>query len=62
MNKYIKKNGETSIYNQKKYDLKRNKTIYNLQKRKSYYKKIGNEEKVKACEILINIEKNKTKK
>ena len=47
---------------QKEYDKKRNKTIYNLQKRKSYYKKIGNLEKVEACQILIDIEKRKGEK
>ena len=39
----------------------RNKIIYNLQKQKSYYKKIGNMEKMEACQILIDIEKRKEK-
>ena len=43
----------------KQYNKKRNKTIHNLQKMKSYYKKIGNFEKMKTCQILIDIEKRK---
>ena len=44
---------------QKQYNKKRNKTIHNLQKKKSYYKKIGNFEKMQTCQILIDIEKRK---
>lgn len=63
--KYIDKNGNERIYTyetskyDKNYNKKRNKKIYNLQKRKSYYKKIGNLEKVEALELLIAIEKRK---
>lgn len=55
---YITKSGEkrTYIYDR---EYKRDSTIYNLQKRKSYYKRIGNIEKMKACQILIDIEKRK---
>lgn len=58
---YIKKTGEKNIYtySDKKYNDKRNKTICNLQKLKSYYKKTGNLEKMQSCQILINIEKRK---
>lgn len=58
---YIKKSGEKSTYNysDKKYNDKRNPVIYNLQKRKSYYKRIGNIEKMQACQTLIDIEKRK---
>ena len=49
-------NGEE---NNKEYSKKRNQTVYNLQKRKSYYKRIGNIEKMQSCQILIDIEKRK---
>ena len=61
--KYIKKSGEKSLYDytqyNKEYSKKRNQTVYNLQKRKSYYKRIGNIEKMQSCQILIDIEKRK---
>lgn len=59
MKEYIKNNGEKSIYDQKKYDSKRNKEIWRLQRKKAYYKKKGDLEKVYTCQILINIEKRK---
>lgn len=61
--KYVKKDRTVSIYNydDKKYNEKRNKEIYNLQRMKSYYKKRGNLEKMKSIELLINIAKRKEK-
>ena len=58
---YVKKDGTKSIYlyDSNKYNSKRNKTIYNLQKQKNYYKRIGNIEKMRVCQIKIDIEKRK---
>lgn len=58
---YIKSTGDKSIYyySDAKYNSKRNPIIWKLQKQKSYYKKIGNLEKMQACQILIDIEKRK---
>lgn len=63
--KYIDKNGNEKIYCydykecQKKYNSKRNPEIYRLQKLKSYYKKMDRQDKVKAIDLLIDIEKRK---
>lgn len=59
--KYIDKNGNERIYvyDSRKYNQKRNHEIYKLQKRKTYYKKKGDLEKVKTLDILIGIEKRR---
>lgn len=65
MNKktYSDKNGNEKIYeyDDKKYNARRNKEIYRLQKLKHYYNKKGQKEKVEAIDILINLEKRKAK-
>ena len=63
--KYIDKDGneKTYVYDDRKYygkyNQKRNNEIYKLQKRKSYYKKKGDLERVKTLDILIGIEKRR---
>lgn len=43
----------------KEYNKKRNPTIYKLQKLKSYYKRVGQLDKVEAIQIMIDLEKRK---
>lgn len=59
--KYIDKDGneKTYVYDDRKYNRKRNNEIYKLQRRKSYYKKKGDLERVKTLDILIGIEKRR---
>ena len=59
--KYIDKNGNEKIYKYDDNKYNRNKEIYKLQKRKYYYQKKGELDKVKTLDILINIEKRKEK-
>ena len=65
--KYIDKDGNERIYSydtkkyMEKYNKTRNGTIYKLQKRKYYYKKKGELEKVRTLDIMINIEKRREK-
>lgn len=65
--KYIDKDGNERIYSydtkkyMEKYNKTRNKTIYKLQKRKYYYKKKGELEKVRTLDIMIDIEKRREK-
>ena len=63
--KYVDKNGNEKIYNyetkqyDKKYNAKRDKTLFRLQRQKSYYKKIGDLEKVRTLDLYIAIEKRR---
>ena len=64
--KYIDKNGNERIYkyNDSKYNKKNRKEhheIIKLQQKKSYYKEKGELDKVKALDIMINLEKRKEK-
>lgn len=58
---YINKNGKEKKYEYQYDNSKwhRNNEIVKLQKRKTYYKKKGDLEKVKTLDILIGIEKRK---
>lgn len=58
---YIDKNGNKKTYKYDKTYPHKNLAIYRLQKSKYYYKKKGDFEKVRTCEILIGIEKRKEK-
>ena len=64
---YTNKKGEQATYvydyaqYYKEYNAKRNQKIYCLQKRKYYYKKTGQLDKVKAIEAMIAEEKRKAK-
>ena len=58
---YVDKNGNERRY-EYEYDTSkyhRNNEIVKLQKRKTYYKKKGDLEKVKTLDILIGIEKRR---
>ena len=65
--KYIDKDGNERNYTydyteyDKEYNKNRNKNILRLQQQKSYYKRKGDFERVKTCELLINIEKRRNK-
>lgn len=63
MKTYKNKKGEIVTYDysekEREYNQKRNKIIWNLQKRKSFYKRHGNMEKAKMFESIIQEEKRK---
>ena len=60
---YVDKNGNERKY-EYEYDTStwnKNNEIIKLQKRKSYYKKKGDLERVKTLDIMIGVEKRKEK-
>ena len=57
--KYIDKNGNVKYYEYQDNYPSKHPEISKLLKKKSYYKKKGDLEKVKAIELLIKIEKRR---
>lgn len=57
--KYIDKNGNVKYYEYQDNYPKNHPEIVKLHKQKTYYKKKGDLERVKAIELLIQIEKRR---